>query len=347
MATEVKNVETMMTYANYRNWLYLFAKAVSESSNFNIIDSNATTAGRYVGDPIADNVWTSELSINSGSSYIDGCWIVIESQDTIWPALGLPKWQMLVAPWSSSSGFVDPSGHDYGFVGTGRRVCWRFAPFGGWDLAGSSPDFAGPLGELSFPHTLFYLENAGAGDTFYSTFLFHPGGIQAFTRRVLTVGGLGNDRLPVIWGGYIGDFRPVDVTQQTMPRLALGNGYNQYVNNVPLFTSHLGQCTLRCYNNLGAIATFAGTADLSTVGSKMLGIDTQPSRFAPNKLEYDLIPCLLSAAGLGMIGEMPYTKLSRGPGIMKLAPGDYLSLGHGAQNGISFAVAWDPAVDYR
>lgn len=117
--------------------------SASKSNHFNIIDSYSEVAGRYKGDPIADSVWNGTSDIGDGHS-----WFVLECQTEL-PKLAemgysnLPKWQVLMqfdkydfADVSDPTGVKYPKNHlqDY-------YQYARFAPYGGWDLEDSNPDF--------------------------------------------------------------------------------------------------------------------------------------------------------------------------------------------------------------
>jgi len=121
-----------------RHFLLDLARAMSAHSGWRIIDSYALSAvpDRVNGDPIVNNLWggLDETGLNSNS------WFVAEQVN---PETGFPAMQIKFQG-TGAGAFDDCSGNDYGWEGTTRIMAVRLAPFGGWDLAVSNPDFANP-----------------------------------------------------------------------------------------------------------------------------------------------------------------------------------------------------------
>lgn len=121
-----------------RHYCWEFARALSLSPHWDIIDSFSSGASpdRVKGDPFVDGLWGGL----DPSTINDNCWVVAQQKS---PETGFPAMQVKVQG-TGGTAFDDPSGADYGYEGTIRICCVRFAPRGGWDLADVSPDFASP-----------------------------------------------------------------------------------------------------------------------------------------------------------------------------------------------------------
>jgi hypothetical protein len=122
-----------------RHWLLEIAKALSAHAGWDIIDSFATAAtpARLNGDPISGGLWGGLDKTNLSAN----AWFIAEQAN---PTGGRPAMQVKFQSAAGST-FDDPSGNDYGWEGSSRVSAVRFAPFGGWDLDPSTPDFANPL----------------------------------------------------------------------------------------------------------------------------------------------------------------------------------------------------------
>jgi hypothetical protein len=135
--------------------MYEMAQYFSNSSLFTIIDSYSLTTDRYKGDPIDDSIWTSSASINMDSNP----WFIIKS--TTSPTT--PQWECKIQGHRPSTGFADPSAADYGTEGSGRVIRFRFAAYGGWNLADTDPDFVGPSSETSGNNIGYFVTHTGSG----------------------------------------------------------------------------------------------------------------------------------------------------------------------------------------
>lgn len=232
---------------NYGNIeLYDMANFFSQSSHFTIIDSysshyktnKGSTPGtydvkRYKGDPIADydpsqpgyKYWESSDDVGD-----DNDWIVVQcetehSQLAVMGYSGLQKWQCkfqvvgnlkYLADPSDPTGVKYPKNH-----GVQRILVHRFAPYGGWDLEDTNPDF-NPLSPPASGHvsTQNHVEdggNASARDIRWIQ-IHHDGSLIRLARY--------NDQTRQFYQVMcvIGDVIPVDMDHMPMPRCAMGNG---------------------------------------------------------------------------------------------------------------------------
>lgn len=203
--------------------LFQLATFFSASAHFDIIDSFSNSKGRYKGDPIADAVWTASSDLNNANE-----WIIIECQ-TSHPMLatmgytGLPKWQCKIQMASSSVSFADvsdPTGATYPKNhGVLRVCCVRFAPYGGWDLADTTPDF-----NPSSPPLSGHVSTQNHKQTQYTN-VDHWVMICADGHFIRTAWG-NSATYKKIWGVccMVGDIVPIKKDYMPMPRCAHGNG---------------------------------------------------------------------------------------------------------------------------
>jgi hypothetical protein len=196
-------------YSNYGARMYETAIYFSGSTNFEIIDcgSSSATPTRYNGDPIADAIWTSSADVNNENS-----WFVIECTTSLYPTAGLPNWQAKFQ-WCNAVGFADVSGTSYGQEGVIRMNLIRFAPYGGWDLDPTTPDFSGPSGQLSGQNKKVGIPNFDSINYF-----IEDAGQFVWGVRNSSVGS-GYDFETIVC--VLGDFGVIDITKQTMPRLQI------------------------------------------------------------------------------------------------------------------------------
>ena len=214
-------------YPHYPQQTFELASALSASSHFNIIDSYSSVTGRYKGDPIADAIWTSSSSLGSNNT-----WLVFECT-TLNPKLtalgysGLPNWQMKVQYQTSTTGFADvsdPTGVKYTkFHDDGRIYVGRFAPWGGWDLADTTPDFnpaTPPLPSGAVASSDNHSMHLGGGDAPNRTQYIVKADGQLIIAATKAEGGHGFIRVSCI----AGDVVPRSVNSMPNPRAFYGNG---------------------------------------------------------------------------------------------------------------------------
>lgn len=247
MTTEVFQSNVLETnYTYFPTMLFDLATFFSQSVNFNIIDSYSShyvnnkgtnvrtySTYRYKGDPIADfdpaqpsyKVWETQYDVN----LVNNSWIVVECTTTRHPELGLPNWQVKFQ--FSGNGYYmddvsDPTGvkypknhHAY------RSACARFAPWGGWDLATTTPDF-NPTGVTPTPSDLtmanheFGMFDNGNDEFFY--LVCYEGSLLMFNQRsILSLGSGLNPRILGI-GCFMGDVDPLIDDRMPTPRVYMG-----------------------------------------------------------------------------------------------------------------------------
>lgn len=188
--------------SSYNSWHLLLelAKALSAHPGWNIIDSYMPGASpeRLNGDPISGGLWGGlDKWVNPKNA-----WFVVEQAN---PTGGRPAMQAKFQQNGSVTGFDDPSGNDYGYEGTVRIFCARFAPFGGWDLDPSTPDFANPTTKVT-PNMQVMQDNGSNNghwyfsidDDFFMYFMFDTSA---------------NSWLSI--GFYIGEYTPMFAGQDT------------------------------------------------------------------------------------------------------------------------------------
>ena len=135
-----------VSYDYGRTLLHFFAQALSLDSGWNIIDSYnaAATPQRLKGDPMTGGIgglWGGSSQGSTGSN----SWFVVQqvNPEATFPALQI-KFQA-----AGNTNYVDPSGVDYGQDGNNRACGCRIAPWGGWNLDDTAPDFANPTTKVS------------------------------------------------------------------------------------------------------------------------------------------------------------------------------------------------------
>ncbi len=170
MAAEVyKTSFNINGYYNATSIMNYLAESFSASSHFNIIDSYTTHQWinkaydgpppegrpeafyggvRYKGDPITGSSFRSTGTFNIWDDANDvggDSWIVVECLSHRHPELGLPNWQAKFQVSNNGTYIHDPSdtsGAKYRkYHNIRRMMVVRFAPWGGWDLENSTPDF--------------------------------------------------------------------------------------------------------------------------------------------------------------------------------------------------------------
>ena len=224
-------VEVYMSHGRASSYDYLdleffdLASFFSASSHFTIIDSYSVTVGRYKGDPIANSIWTSRLSISE-----NGSWMVVECQTYQVGHGSLPKWQAKIQVQGGGS-FVDPSdptGVKYPKNhGSNSLIASRFAPWGGWDLEDTLPDF-NPVA-VAHPSSQNHQCNMSPSANEARWFLIcDDGWMLRFSRYHVST------FRPCRFGHFIGDVTPVDFTDWPMPRAMLSSGqiHEDFIPNV-------------------------------------------------------------------------------------------------------------------
>jgi hypothetical protein len=219
-----------------------FGNFFSASSHVRIIDSYSShwwnnypttpkTYGtkRHKGDPFADvdgsrgalTVWASSDDIGDTNDFI-----VVECQTTLYPLLGLPKWQVKIQ-WcgnfkyyfdvSDPTGVLYPKHHN-----THRCMVYRYAPWGGWDSADITPDFAAVPGVANkcTPNTRSSVSHFGGGEDVRDYIHLDDGQMLRWVRRNVSV----TDSRPTSLSIIAGDIAPIDPSYMPMPRAFFTNG---------------------------------------------------------------------------------------------------------------------------
>jgi len=328
------------TYTNFGVRMYETAVLFSGMTNFNIIDcySSAATPTRYNGDPIADGIWTSGADVAN-----DNSWFVIECVSTLYPSLGLPRWQAKYQ-WTNAAGFADVSGINYDMETDIRVVALRFAPYGGWDLDPSTPDFTGPSGQKSGKNKKLGFSVVQSRNIFFEDDgqFMHliQNGIPDTNNvfRTLTT--------------VMGDFNPTKLDSQPMPRLHI-NGFDDPVigpinNNSWLCEEQYWSNTLGTswddttlgvgYQNPSNVWTEESFKTNTT--SILVNKYSQP---APNRSPIDttIKPYQICTYSNGLIGEIPALGKFYGVGQRLLSSRNWLSMGAG----LCLAMKWEPSVN--
>lgn len=191
------------TGSNWNTWHWLLevAKAVSAHASWDIIDSYAPRASptRVNGDPISGGLWGGiDKTANNGNT---NAWFVAEQKN---PTGGRPAMQVKFQQSNAFGVLDDPSGEDYGYEGSANATVVRFAPFGGWDLDPSTPDFANPTTKVS---KNFFIQHdfASAGNWY-----FHMDDDHIMQLMYNTSG---NDWHSVPF--YVGEYTPMFAGQDT------------------------------------------------------------------------------------------------------------------------------------
>jgi len=135
-----------INYDYGRTMLHFFAQAFSLDSGWSIIDSFNSNASpnRLKGDPMTGGIgglWGGSSQINTPSN----SWFVIQQVN---PEATFPAMQVKLQA-AGNANYAEPSGVDYGQEGNNRANGCRIAPFGGWNLADTTPDFANPTTKVS------------------------------------------------------------------------------------------------------------------------------------------------------------------------------------------------------
>jgi len=284
------------SYDSIDEQMYEMAQYFSSSSLFSVIDSYSLTTGRYKGDPITSATWTSKSSINMDSNP----WFIIKSATS--PTT--PQWECKIQGHRPTTGFADPSAADYGTEGGGRVIRFRFAAYGGWNLADTDPDFVGPSSETSGNNKGYYLSHTGSGHSMKNYIIADDGQLVMFTMDMTT-------NLFVHFRLYIGDITPVDATLQTMPR-AHFNTENTFCS-----PNSLGNETALPENSYTTTSPIAfeyedenGDWVISSAswrlpgGNTIVNVYTQPNMHSSTP-DFDILPYQPLIVTIGFIGEIP------------------------------------------
>jgi hypothetical protein len=343
-----------VTLSTIQDWGYtnfgarMFEKATfisTISPNLRIIDSYSVSAtpNRYIGDPIADGIWTVAGDVNNENS-----WIVVECITHLYPTLSLPNWQCKYQ-WVNAAAFDDVSGLDYDMEGDVRVIAVRFAPYGGWDFDPSTPDFSGPAGQLSgsnkkvgtssAPGTLLrniYYEDVGQ---FMHLVQYKDVGTNELIKTLTTV---------------MGDFTVIDSAAQTMPRLHMNTTFGNTVIDPP------GNNSWICEDNFWSNTALTSWSDIHLgIGYEAPNgtwteeaFQTQTSDLLVNEysqptqhttlFEMDVEPYLINTYSNGPIGELPGIGKIYGIGQDTFAANTWLSMG----GQTCLAMRWDPTVSF-
>lgn len=356
-------------YTNYEYEAFEMATYFSGSSHFTIIDSYTThwwsnrpyltdppdpadasyIPHRYKGDPIADtesrpggsggpyNVWHDQNDLSGDSNN----WMVVQCETSLYPTL--PKWQVKIQ-WCNTVGFADVSGVDYGREGEIRQFCFRFAPYGGWDLADVTPDFnpteyPGTIGYRSSGNDLMYVGSGGTGDDVRWYFIVDDGQLLRFNRR-------NEQEFNVMkYGGCMGDIIPVDITKQVMPRAwHVGNNTDVAVGNndvLPEISQSTG------FDNNGGLAFEDASRNWvehgyhMPDGQRMINYWSQPNKHS-GSFQLDILPYFLLSNDLGgPIGTLPLVGRAYGPGFQLFDNKQWLS----TKAGYTVVFKWDGSTD--
>ena len=339
-----KGVGQVGGYATIATEIFQLAGFLSSSSHINIIDSYSGARGRYKGDPIANNIW-----ITAADTLGQNDWFVVECQTEL-PALaamgytGLPKWQAKFQFCGSLNYLADPSdptGVKYPKNHNIRRLgVVRFAPYGGWDLEDSLPDF-NPASPPASGHVSTQNHKHGSSTNTFKWLLILADGV--FTR--LGLRDSAGIKQVINCPGILGDVTPAKKEYMPMPRCAYGNGYA----NSGLYVATPPAASI--LSESGAITN--GGLDYETTDSLDGGIAfwdndeeliesayTQPDGY---QLNWAMINVYSAIPGVDMLPFIPipakakqhvyfsYPYLRRGqmPGQMLISNKQWLCVGHG------------------
>ena len=321
---------------DYPQEAWELASYFSSGSNFVIIDSYSSVAGRYKGDPITGGgpAWASKADIGSANG-----WFIIESVGS--PTS--PQWQAKIQWTDEFVDFDDPSGLDYGFEATRSKVLVRFSPRGGWDLDDTNPDF-NPVG---YPTNPTYRSSnnqyfhAGQNSVSGRWFLVSDNG------QLLRFGRTNTIPYRIFnWAGYLGDITPVDPVTQVLPRVL-----------IPAMSNSLG--SLDAIETADSILT--GDGQVVTWGEDGSGLAfedkdgnwqetgfMQPTAthimnaFSQYNL-HDIVPKLdtypwyVISLTHGLLGTLPLLERGYGPGFTLVNTKQYLS----TRAGYGALIKWD------
>lgn len=362
MAIEVfKGVTEPSLYTVFNQELFELAQFFSASANFNIIDSYSSAAGppppgRYIGDPISGGHWSLPTHVG-----VNNDWIIIECVTTLHPGLGLPNWQAKIQIQGNLTGFADPSdvtGVKYPKNhNLGRRMCVRFAPWGGWNLAMSNPDFVPvAIANPSSQNHSTMMGHAGSGEVLHWILLTGPGWYLRFSRK------WNGTYRPTGVADFCGDVTPVDSADLPMPRAFLGLGTSSQND----FDGVIGNGRLLCEGDY--LSTMTGTNldyattdtnfghgiafpkhDLSWVQETFsiapadsLGVWTTPNPFGSG-YEIDLWPYIpIPETTRGSWFAIPAIRRAGGVGVVPIAAKTWLS----CIDGYGIMLPWDNASNF-
>lgn len=314
--------------------MFDLATFFSGSVNFDIIDSysNTSTPQRFNGDPITNGSWTSVADIDENDA-----WIVIRCITSIHS--DIPDWECKIQCTRSTTfaDVSDPTGVKYPLHhGSTNVMCFRMGPVGGWDFAGSTPDFNSVgLGTTDYStenHLMWVGPDAGFGTgNVYDWFIVaDAGGFCRFNK-------INSDPFYIIsFGGYMGDYIPIDNTLQLFPRCFIGSG------NETNFIYSIGNSRVLCEdqyttgNNFSVddtdpgIAFYDHTNSLVEVGYSLPGHNylfdeyTNPNNLGSSRT-IDTAPYTPMPIGYGSIGTIPLISKGRGIGPVLLDSGNWIS----------------------
>lgn len=323
--------------------LQLFDLAVffSQSSLFDIIDSYSanSTPTRFKGDPIDNGSWTTSADVNLSNSWFVisaiTAPIILQNENTVWQC----KFQ-----GTGNTGFADPSGIDYGSVGTTRVLRHRFAPYGGWNLADVTPDFVGPNAQSSGKNRNTYNTNGGSGGDAKTIIVADDGQLAIF---VLSV----NTNKISHFKSYMGDIIPVDSINQLMHRMHIYTSFNlvepdSVGNNSGLpegsFLNTSPDCSIEYENEVQTWVTSDPSWRLPT-DSYDIDAYTQPNSYDTNP-GLDIAPYKPLIETIGFLGEIPLLGKTYGKGNgAKFNSGNWLSYGET----YCMVSKWEPAISVR
>jgi hypothetical protein len=354
MANEL--LKSTTSDANYSTgWpshTFQLASFFSNSSKFTVIDSYSalSTPQRYKGDPITNGSWADAGDIDE-----DNSWFIVQSETWLTSQhQALQRWQVKFQ-CVDTAGFEDPSdpsGTTYtAYHGATGEILWRFSPYGGWDLEDTTPDFNPSGGQSSFDNISLKCGHGGTGNDTRWYLVAGDGWICKFNRN-------NEDALEFwFWGGFIGDFYPIDSDCQPMPRCIIGDG--------PLYISGLGDQYGICRNVNYADSIGFVNENLELVKTRFsiafpYGLSWQLNAYASR--EKDLFSYIVTPkyepftsmgytdnyAFNGPIGIIPALAIGRGVGMQPCGDKEWLSTtqaSEGASNILSLYFRWDESSD--
>jgi len=376
MSVEIfKSTVPGSSYNDFPAEWFEVASFFSGSTHIKIIDSYSShwwnnyptmpqTYGpkRWKGDPIAESdgsrgslkVWASLDDLGGAND-----WIVIECQ-TVLPALtalgySLPKWQCKIQWTSTSPAFADvsdPTGVKYPlYHGYNRDSFFRFAPWGGWDLADSTPDFNPVVGAThkSTQNRIVDVGHFGSGNDTRNYIVLDNGQLIRWNRR--NQGAYDPISLAVVMGDVI----PVDRDYMPMPRAFLPN------DQIAASVDYVGSNHWLCYDAFvsGGTGIYKDTQGrfgmnywddhldrieeyfrMASIGVRMMALNgaSQPSQYGSD-LELDLFPYVPTPLNiLGAHFSLPGIRYGFGMGFHPINEKQWISMAAGAE---SLFVRWD------
>ncbi len=339
MAVEVYRSTGHMIYGSFELALFELATFISASAHFNIIDSYSSITGRYKGDPIADGSWISAGSVGEAND-----WIIIQSVTTIHSGLSLPAWEAKFQ-FTNGPGLADvsdPTGVKYPKAhGRNRSNYVRFSPWGGWDLANSTPDFNPTVTPTPSPlpssaNHYFSLSHGGSGADVRWILICTDGQLAFISYK--------NQGAyePMNIGLVMGDVLPVSSAHMSNPRAMLvasgnatlgGLGPNYWLSE-STFTSGSADFSTGWPSGIGAVF-FDNNNVLIQQGYRLnsdwvaMGLygETQPNLHSASSLDmFAYIP--MPTTKKGQWFSVPMLRKGYGVGYYPVDSGNWLSLSH-------------------